>query len=234
MGCTERWQTYSLKDLCSRVSVGHVGETSKYYTTRDEGGIPFLRSQNVRPGRISLEGLNYITKEFHAQLKKSQLHAGDLLVVRVGANRGDACVLPPGFGEINCANIVFARPKAILPQYLNVFVQSPTCRDDLIGRTVGGAQGVINTRSVEMIQIKVPSEAEQIEIVRRVDELLAYCERVQATTAAVRVRVDILVQALLSKAFRGQLGEVPTEKQNTAGDRSLIYVDHEGRMLLGV
>lgn len=207
MGYSGAWKTSSLKDLCSRVSVGHVGETSKYYTTLEEGGIPFLRSQNVRPGRVSLEGLNYITTEFHEKLKKSQLQAGDLLVVRVGANRGDACVLPDGFEAINCANIVFARPNSIVPQYLNIFVQSPKCRDDLLGRSVGGAQGVINTRSVEQIQIDVPPEQEQVEIARRVQELFAQADRIEAECDSCRARIERLGRSLLAKAFRGELDQ---------------------------
>jgi len=202
--CNEEWANNSLKALCSRVSVGHVGQTFQFYTTSDIG-IPFLRSQNVRPGYISLEGLTYITHEFHNQLQKSKLQAGDLLIVRVGANRGDSCVLPNMFDKVNCANIIFARPTKILPAYLSIFFQSPSCQEDLLNRTVGGAQGVINTKSVELINVKVPPVAEQTEIVRRVEELFAYADRIEARYQAARTRVDKLTPAILAKAFRGEL-----------------------------
>ena len=66
------WETKRLGDLSERVSVGHVGETSKFYCDSDIG-VPFLRSQNVRSGYLDLKGLQYITPEFHESLKKSQL-----------------------------------------------------------------------------------------------------------------------------------------------------------------
>lgn len=200
----EEWTINPLKALCSRVSVGHVGQTSQFYTTSDIG-IPFLRSQNVRPGYVSIEGLAYITQDFHNQLQKSQLQAGDLLIVRVGANRGDSCVLPNMFDKVNCANIVFARPTKILPAYLSIFFQSPSCQEDLLNKTVGGAQGVINTKSVELINVKVPPYAEQTEIVRRVEELFSYADRIEARYHAARARVDKLTPAILAKAFRGGL-----------------------------
>lgn len=201
---TEEWTINPLKALCSRVSVGHVGQTSQFYTTSDIG-IPFLRSQNVRPGYVSIEGLAYITQDFHNQLQKSQLQAGDLLIVRVGANRGDSCVLPNIFDKVNCANIVFARPTKILPAYLSIFFQSPSCQEDLLNKTVGGAQGVINTKSVELINVKVPPHAEQTEIVRRVEELFAYADRIEARYQAARAQADKLTPAILAKAFRGEL-----------------------------
>lgn len=127
------WLGVSLGSVSERVSVGHVGKTSEFYTTEGKG-VPFLRSQNVRPGKISQDGLAFITPEFHKSLKKSQLKPGDLLVVRVGANRGDACVLPDMFDEINCANIIFARPHKGLSEYLNLYFQSPISQALLLGK----------------------------------------------------------------------------------------------------
>ena len=50
-----------------------------------ESGIPFLRSMNVRPNRVDLSNVAYIDQAFHNELRKSEICAGDLLVVRTGA-----------------------------------------------------------------------------------------------------------------------------------------------------
>lgn len=200
----EQWLGVSLGSVCERVSVGHVGKTSEYYVNADSG-VPFLRSQNVRPGRISLDGLAYITNDFNSKLKKSQLQEGDLLVVRVGANRGDACIVPKMKGPLNCANIVFARPCKGLPPFLNVYFQSPKARSLLLGETVGGAQGVINTKAVSEIFLALPPKEEQIEIVRRVEQLFAFADQLEAKVAIAKQRIDTLTQSILAKAFRGEL-----------------------------
>ena len=52
---------------------------------------------------------------------------------------------------------------------------------------------------------------EQQEIVRRVEHLFALADRLEARFAEGRKRVDSISQAILAKAFRGEL--VPTEAE---------------------
>ena len=56
-----------------------------------------------------------------------------------------------------------------------------------------------------------PRRTEQREIVRRVSALFALADGIEAKLAAARKRVDALTQAMLAKAFRGEL--VPTEAE---------------------
>lgn len=205
--CKGTWSRIRLAAICQRVSVGHVGVTSQYYTTA-ENGVPFLRSQNVRPGRVDTLGLVHITPAFHKQLKKSQLQPGDLLVVRVGANRGDACVVPITLaGELNCANVVFARPDPtkVLPKFLEVFFTSPGCQEQLLASSVGGAQGVINTSVVGAVEVPLPPIEVQAEIVRRVETLFAFADRLETRLHAAQAATERMTPALLAKAFRGEL-----------------------------
>ncbi len=51
----------------------------------------------------------------------------------------------------------------------------------------------------------IPSLEEQHEIVRRVEALFAFADRLEARTTAARKQVDTLTPALLAKAFRGEL-----------------------------
>ena len=150
------WPYEKLGKLCDRVSVGHVGPTSEYFCGRGEG-VALVRSQNVRPGRLTLEDVAYITPDFHSSLKKSQLRPGDVLVVRVGQNRGDVCRVPDGWtGPLNCANVVFARPREIDSRFLELYLRSSAGQASLISMTTGSAQGVLNTRSVAEVAVPVP------------------------------------------------------------------------------
>lgn len=198
------WAEKRLGDLCSRVSVGHVGPTSRYYC--DAGiGIPFLRSQNVRPGRIDFDGLQYITPEFHRKLRKSILKPGDLLFVRVGANRGDCCVVPEGVGELNCANIVFARPEDELSEFVALYCRSEIGRQRLLGMTTGAAQGVINTGSVAELMVPLPNSNERKQITAQLDALASESQRVKALYEQKLAALDDLKNSLLHHAFSGQL-----------------------------
>lgn len=200
----EGWVDVRLGDICDRVSVGHVGPTSEFYC--DEGtGIRFLRSQNVRRGYLDWSGVQYVTPEFHRQLRKSQLQVGDLLFVRVGANRGDCCSVPEGVGELNCANIVFARPTRGNASYLERYCQSPQGRAQLLGMTTGSAQGVINTSSVAELVLPLPPEQEQITIVWALRELECETQRLESLYQQKLTALDDLKKSLLHQAFSGQL-----------------------------
>lgn len=53
--------------------------------------------------------------------------------------------------------------------------------------------------------------AEQIEIVRRVEQLFALADQIEARFIKAQAQVDRLTQSVLAKAFRGEL--VPTEAE---------------------
>lgn len=176
------WRWVRFEDVCKRVSVGHVGPTTEFFCDRTDG-ILFLRSQNVRPGHLDLESAAAITREFHQRLKKSQLQPGDILFVRVGANRGDCCVVPEGIGEINCANIVFARPHH--PTGFHAyFFQSDLGRSLLLSASVGAAQGVINTASVASMPVPLPP----LQVQRRIAGILsAYDDLIENNQRRIKI-----------------------------------------------
>ena len=200
----EGWVDKPLGEICQRVSVGHVGPTSKFYCDPTDG-VPFLRSQNVRPGKLNWEGVQYITREFHERLKKSQLRIGDLLFVRVGANRGDCCAVQEVVAELNCANIVFARPTQGNAAYLERYCQSPPGREQLLGMTTGSAQGVINTSSVAELVVPLPPPSEQKMIVAKVDALAAEAQHLESIYQKKLAVLDNLKKSLLHQAFSGAL-----------------------------
>lgn len=189
------WQWVQFSDICERVSVGHVGPTIEQFRDRTEG-ILFLRSQNVRPGRLVLETAAAIAPEFHQKLKKSQLRAGDILFVRVGANRGDCCVVPMGVGELNCANIVFARPK-YRTGFHAYFFQSDLGRSLLLSASVGAAQGVINTSSVASMPVPLPPLAVQRWIA---DILSTYDGLIENSQRRIRI-LEAMARALYREWF---------------------------------
>jgi type I restriction enzyme S subunit len=52
---------------------------------------------------------------------------------------------------------------------------------------------------------RLPPKAEQLEIVRRVQTLFAFSDRLEARLQAAQTAADRLTPSLLAKAFRGEL-----------------------------
>ena len=188
-----------LGKVANRIVVGHVGPTSEYYTNE---GVPFLRTGNVRRMRIDPIDHKIITLDFHKRLKKSQLHQGDVLVSRVGANRGMSAVVPSKFDGANCANIIIVTPGNLLdPHFLAYVVNSDFGQKQLLGVTVGSAQGVINTTSVKEWKVPLPSTSLQGQfgdIARKVFDGIGSYEMGLS-------RKDNLFNSLTQQAFKGEL-----------------------------
>ena len=161
--------TVPLESLCEKITVGHVGATSEFYR---ENGVAFLRTQNVRESELELDDLKFITPEFHASQKKSQIKGGDLLVSRVVTDKVHCGIVPMNIGEANCANVLLIRPKSELlsSSYLHHFVRSSITQDYLLGRRVGAAQKVVNTKILRGLPVPALKLEEQKRIAGILDQ----------------------------------------------------------------
>ena len=74
-------------------------------------------------------------------------------------------------------------------------------------RRVGGGnnQQALNKSFVQSLEFPLPPYEEQAEIVRRVEELFAFADRIEQAAQAALSRVNNLTQSILAKAFRGEL-----------------------------
>jgi len=191
-----------LDDVCEDITVGHVGSMKTQY--RDDG-IPFLRSQNIRPFRVSLEGLVFIDKAFHGSLRKSELHPGDVAIVRTGYP-GTAAVIPETLGVANCSDLVIVRPGPTAdPHYLALFFNSSFGKELVAGRLVGAAQKHFNVGAAKKVRIAFPPIPEQRRTVEAMTTLSAETQRLASLYQQKLAALDALKKSLLHQAFSGEL-----------------------------
>lgn len=199
---SDSWRSTTLGAVCREITVGHVGPMAGEYVP---SGVPFLRSQNVRPFRFDPTGLKYISRSFHGRLRKTRLTPGDVVVVRSG-NAGVACVVPPDLLEANCADLVILRPSELLnPEFAVVFLNSGAARSHVDQVKVGIAQGHFNIGDAREMPIRLPPVAVQGEIVARAFTLLGLADSIERRCTRVRRVHDAIPQAVLAKAFVGEL-----------------------------
>jgi type I restriction enzyme S subunit len=195
------WTWSRIGAAVERVTVGYVGPMTSHYVA---GGIPFLRSQNVRANRFRPEGLIAISPEFHERIKKSALAPGDVVVVRSG-NVGVSCVIPDHLVDANCSDlVVIKRPMALVPAFLALYLNSSASVHIEAG-AVGVALTHFNTKSVATMPIPLPPLAEQQRIVAKVDELMAVCDELGQSLATEQTERARLLEALLHDALEDAL-----------------------------
>jgi type I restriction enzyme, S subunit len=171
------WISTRLEDVCQRVTVGFVGSMAHEYC---EGGIPFLRSQNIRPFRLDLADIKFIPRAFHERISKSMLRPGDVAVVRTGYP-GTSCVIPPSLPESNCSDLVIVRPaKGLNPHFLAAIFNSAFGKELVGGNLVGAAQQHFNVTVAKQLKLLLPPRKTQDKIaaiLTTYDDLIANNQR---------------------------------------------------------
>ncbi|WP_114093559.1 restriction endonuclease subunit S [Thalassospira xiamenensis] len=198
------WTEKKLEDLCKKITVGHVGSMAKRYQSR---GIPFLRSQNVLPFCISLKDVKYIDEKFNSELKKSELHPGDVAIVRTGYP-GTAAVIPESLSMCNCSDIVIAKTKDQLsPHFLTIILNSTFGRKLVQANLVGAAQKHFNVTAAKNALVPLPNIIKQQEIIEQADKILHETRRLEIISNKKLDALHELKQSILAKAFRGELAQ---------------------------
>ncbi|MFZ1546010.1 MAG: restriction endonuclease subunit S [Candidatus Nitrotoga sp.] len=171
-------------------------------------GIPFISGGSIKPGRIDLSIAKYISHELHRELSlrcKPEYH--DILYTK-GGTTGLAAVntLYDDFNVwVHVAVLKLASKDLVNPFFVQYALNSPDCYAQSQRYTHGvGNQDLGLTRMINIV-LPVPPVEEQTEIVRRVEALFAFADRLDARYQAARAQVEKLTPATLAKAFRGEL-----------------------------
>ena len=190
-----------LIDFCREITVGHVGSMKERYV---EKGIFFLRSQNVRPFEISMQGMKYIDAEFNSELKKSQLASGDVVAVRTGYP-GTCAVIPKTINIANCSDLVIFKPKCSLnPHFLELFFNTPLGKEIVLGKLVGAAQQHFNIGSAKKVMFPKIS-LDQQEIILKAATIMREKSLYLASQYQNKiVELANLKASILNQAFSGE------------------------------
>jgi len=151
------WRRVTVAEVASEVTVGHVGTMADQYVNE---GVPFLRSLNVEPFNVKMDGLKYIAEDFHKKLNKSSLSPGDVVVVRTG--KPGACAVIPNYLPIsNCSDLVIIRCNDLIrPRYLCYIINSVALYH-IDSHLVGAVQQHFNVGSARTISFYLPALATQ-------------------------------------------------------------------------
>jgi type I restriction enzyme, S subunit len=181
------------------------------------GGVPYVRQQDIRDGRVHLGELRHTTRAIAARHGRSSLAQGDVLLCIIRNLR--VAIVPR---ELEGANItqgtVRIRPdrRYISSQYLAAYLASPPAQAWMRTRYFGMDMPRINVEDARALPVALPPMAEQQEIGRRLERLLGFADTIEARLNDASYAVENLTRSLVAKAFRGEL--VPTAAALAVGE----------------
>jgi type I restriction enzyme S subunit len=112
---------------------------------------------------------------------------------------------------VNSSLLVIRSLQAFVPKYLFYFLSGPKLQNIAKEKISGSATPHLFQKDIKQFVLSVPPLLEQQEIVRRVEAMFKLADAVEKRVETARVRAHKLTQAILAKAFRGEL--VPTEAE---------------------
>ncbi len=198
----DNWCWAKLEDVSLFVVDCH-NKTAPYEKT----GIALVRTSNIRDGNFIWDDLRYVSEATYKYWsKRCYPEAGDVVFTRE-APLGEAAIIPADKKICLGQRTMLIRTveEYYLAKFLLISLMDPKFKSRSEVVAVGTGVKHFRVGDVSDLIVPVPSTEEQTEIVRRVEELFAYADRIEARYHAARLQVNKLTLAVLAKAFRGEL-----------------------------
>jgi restriction endonuclease S subunit/energy-coupling factor transporter ATP-binding protein EcfA2 len=188
--------------------VGGITKDSKKQNPADEE-LPYLRVANVQRGFLNLKEVKTIRVPEH-YIEKILLRKGDILFNEGGDidKLGRGWVWNNEIERCTFQNHVFRarlHDKSFEPKFFSWYGNLRGADYFLsVGKQTTNLAS-INKSLLSALPIVVPPAAEQQEIVRRVEKLFAWADRLEAHQQRAYQQIEQLAPILLDKAFKGEL-----------------------------
>jgi type I restriction enzyme S subunit len=202
----EGWKWTSIK----RVALITGGLTKNAKRMALPKRVPYLRVANVYANELRLDDIAEIGCTA-SELAKTQLSAGDLLIVEGNGSLDQIGRVAMWNGEVDtCSHqnhIIRARlNQHVVPKFALYWLLSPKGRS-AIERVAASSSGLytLSITKIQGLPIPVCGRDEQHEVVHRIDASLIWLDKLTAEYARAARLFPKLEQAILAKAFRGEL-----------------------------
>ena len=162
-------------------------------------GIPFVRVQDLSINNPATLPNKTIAPEIERPYARTRLRGGELLLCVVGATIGRLGVAPFSWSGANIARAV-ARISPIAEvnrDYLLLVLRGSPVQTYFATMSRTLAQPTLNVGAVEQTPIPLPPLAEQQRIVAKVDELMRWCDALEARLTAAQTTAATLLDATL-------------------------------------
>ena len=198
MSCVEWDDVKRLDEVCSEI-VDCPHSTPKWTSS----GKLCVRTSQFRPGQLDLSESRFVSEiTFNERIARLKPQENDILYSREGGILGVACLVPPGVELCLGQRMMLLRPgEDTYPAYLEIVLNSPSIRALAKEKTTGGAAPRVNVAAVKAYPIPIPSVEEQKLIVAKIDELMAFCNRIKADLAIARQHQATLADTLIESAL---------------------------------
>jgi len=179
---------------------------AKYY---DKGSGVFVLAGNVRPMAFDATPRRFVDPPRDGpDARRSRIAMGDILITIVGAGTGQLCRVPNAVDDyFVCQSVALLRltnPK--LSRWVELFLNADAHGRGQIQELIyGQGRPHLGFDDIKRIAIKIPSERTLQATIQKIETSFAWLGKIATEHARAEALLPKLDQAILAKAFRGEL-----------------------------
>lgn len=190
------WRSCKLRNLVTLITSGSRGWAEFY---ADEGPL-FVRAQNIRrDGSLLLEDVANVRLPEKNEGSRTRVQKDDLLVVITGAGVSRATRVKQHLGEAYVSQhvaLIRLQEPAFAP-WLDLQLHAPAGCFGQLQKLIYGAKPGLNLENLRELELPLPPLAEQQRILSKVDELIRWCDALEARLTAAQTAGTHLLDATL-------------------------------------
>lgn len=195
------WLEVPLESVCSSIFDGDHMPPPKAET-----GVPFLVISNVNTGHLSFEDTRFVPQEYYDKLSSTRKpEFGDVLYTLVGSY-GIPVIIDENRPFCFQRHMALLKPSRINSYFLWYQLQGQAFYNKASEIATGTAQLTVPIKGLRKLSVVLPPDAEQIEIVKLLDNLLSKDQKAKEAAEQVIEQIATMKKSILARAFRGELG----------------------------
>ncbi len=203
-----KWIAARISQILVELQTGPFG-SSLHQSDYQKGGIPVVNPASIKNERLVPVEAMAVGPATLERLSTFKLRVGDIVMARRGEMGRCAVVTEQEDGWLcGTGSLILRLPECVFPRFFVILIGSPFVREYLGGSAVGATMQNLNQSILLNLVVGLPPLAEQHRIVVKVDELMAVCDRLEATRAETEIQRDRLTAASLHHLNKGTNGGV--------------------------
>ncbi len=214
------WQAAPLEQL---PWVHHIRYGITRPGTHEDGGVGMVRASDIQEGHLRSEGPRRISFRTHQAHARSEVRAGDVLVVLVG-RVGEAALVTEKYDGWNVARTV-AVIRTTGPDeaaWLRLWLNSSYVREWCARRATGSTlQRTLNLKDLRGLPVLLPTEEAKAVLLRTV--------RAAEEKAAVNGRIADCAMSLTDALFAVETRDRPAWPERPLGSVAHLWVGRQSR-----
>lgn len=199
---TDEWQVKKLGDVDVYVADGNYGEMYPKSSEMKDAGVPFIRANNLKNGKLIWQDMKYITPGQHQVLKSGHLKTNDILITTRG-DIGITAFVTKDFDDANInAQICLLRTgDNLISEFVFQTLQTRNSKKQVMSLQTGSALKQLPKGKLALMKFGVPSKPEQEKIA---DFLTAVDDRIAVSEKKLEL-LETYKRGVMQKIFSQQV-----------------------------